>query len=150
MARRGSTTRIRSGDRYVNVEGLAELQKALRSLPKELRRDLTRANRMAASLVAQRARSRAIAQGSTAAHAAPSIRASATQTSAGVAIGGGSHPEALGAEFGSLRFKQFKPWLGSGPDAGYFLYPTIRNDEGAWIEPYEDLIDTITRKAGLR
>lgn len=33
----------------------------------------------------------------------------------------------FGAEFGSKRFRQFRPWTGNDTQAGYFLYPTIRD-----------------------
>ena len=31
-----------------------------------------------------------------------------------------------GAEFGSIQYKQFKMWRGNSDDAGYFLWPAIR------------------------
>lgn len=139
--------RIRSG--AVEVHGLGELQRALRALPKEHKKAVTKANRDAATIVARGAKSRAMARGGVAAHVAPSIRASAGQTSAGVAFGGARWPMAAGAEFGSMRFKQFDPWTGNGPDAGYFVYPTIRDDDGEWMGPYQESLDEAIRKAGL-
>ena len=139
--------RIKTG--AVEVKGLAELSRALRALPKEHRKAVTKANRDAANIVAKGAKSRALARGGVSAHVAPSIRASAGQTSAGVAFGGPKFPMAGGAEFGSLKFKQFDSWTGNGPDAGYFVYPTIRDDDGEWIGPYQESLDDAIRKAGL-
>lgn len=142
-----AVTRIKSGS--VDVEGLRELQRALRELPKEHRRELTKANKEAANIVTGRAKARAFSLGGVAAHVAPGIRASAGQTSAGVAFGGPAYPMAGGAEFGSIKYKQFAPWRGNGPDAGYFVYPTIRDDAGEWIEPYEESIRDAIKRAGL-
>ena len=54
-----------------------------------------------------------------------------------------------GAEFGSYRYHQFKPWRGSSSDAGYFLYPSIRDDAGRIEEEYRDAVDDLIKRAGL-
>lgn len=38
----------------------------------------------------------------------------------------GGQPWSMGAEYGSLAYKQFLPWRGNGPDAGYFFWPAVR------------------------
>lgn len=141
-------TRVRSG--LVNVEGLRELSRSLDELGPDLKREVRQANKEAATFVADKAGSRARSLGSTAAHAAPSIKASAGYTSAGVGFGGAAHPEAPGAEFGGQRrptTQQFEPWRGNGSRAGYFVYPTIREETEKILEPYEEALDRVARKA---
>lgn len=144
-------TRIRSG--AVQVEGLAELSRALKQLEDiESRREIRMANKTAADYVAGHARDRAYSLGSTAGHVAPSIKASAGYQSAGVAFGGSGFPMAMGAEFGGQRRKttqQFEPWRGSDSDAGYFLYPTIRERADEIVEPYKDAIQELLARIGL-
>lgn len=140
-------TRISSG--AVNVEGLAELSKALKKLEggKELSRELRIANKEAATFVKNKATARGQSLGSTAAMIAPTLKASAGATSAGVSLG--SHPAAAGAEFGGrgrATTQQFQPHKGT---TGYFVYPTIRDSAEEIVKPYEEAIDRLVRKAGL-
>jgi hypothetical protein len=82
--------------------------------------------------------------------AAGTLRNASTGSAASVGFGRG-FPGAMGAEFGAsqntrrrrssgdyLGLNQFKVWSGSGLDAGYFVWPGIRQaaEEGA-----EDLAD---------
>ena len=69
---------------------------------------------------------------------------------------GGKFPAALGAEFGADRnqrrigrphgtvaavtgWNQFKPWRGSSSDAGYFLWPAIREQSAEIVNRYDEL-----------
>jgi len=136
----------------ISIEGLPELQAALRLLDRDLEKELRKANREVAKFVADDARSAASALGSTAAKAAPSLKASAGSAYAGVSLGGGAYPFAAGAEFGGQRrptTMQFEPWRGTGEDAGYFLYPTIRRDAERIEEEYGAALDDLIRRAGL-
>lgn len=142
--------RIRTGGTVgINVEGLPELSRALKSIDPNLQKELRATNRKVAQEVTEAARGRALGLGSVAAKTAPSLRASAGATSAGVGMGGPGFEFAGGAEFGSLRFKQFQPWRGNGPEAGYFLYPTIRDKADDIVETYDDAMQEIIRKADL-
>lgn len=140
-------TRIRSG--AVQVEGLAELSRALKKLEggKELSRELREANKDAATYVKDKASGRGRSLGSTAAMIAPMLKASAGAQSAGVSLG--SHPAAAGAEFGGRgrpTTQQFQPHRGRD---GYFVYPTIRDSAEEIVKPYEEAIDRLIKKAGL-
>ncbi len=133
----------------IRVEGLNELVARLKVLEAGSEVAVRLANKEAATFVTAGARAAASALGGVAAHAAPSLKASAGVKSAGVALGGGDHPEALGAEFGGGRratTQQFKPWLGH---TGYFLYPTIRRDHEKIDETYRAALDKIIKEAGL-
>jgi hypothetical protein len=143
MARRSA------GNDAIHVEGLPELKRALDGLGPGLKGELRKTNKTVADIVATDARSAARSLGSTAAHVAPSVKASAGALFAGVALGGPGYDPAMGAEFGSDKFKQFQQWRGGGEGAGYFLYPTIRRDaERIGIE-YEKSMDDLLRKAQL-
>lgn len=139
--------RIRSGT--VSVEGLRELSKALKELDPALQKELRATNKEVATFVANDARAAALSLGSVAAKTAPSIKASAGTQSASVSFGGPAFPFAGGAEFGSHQFKQFKPWTGNGSDAGYFVYPSIRQDADRIETEYTKALDAVIRKAGL-
>lgn len=138
-------SRIRTGT--IQVEGLRELSRALKSMPKEVGKDLQKTNKAVAGFVAKDAKSAASALGGVAAKAAPSIRATASKTSAGVSFGGAAYPFAGGAEFGSIRYKQFQPWRGSSSDAGYFIYPTIRRDADRIATEYTQALDDFIGRA---
>lgn len=158
MASRG---RIKTGT--IEVEGLAQLSKALKELDPQLQKELRGANKEVADDVAQGARSRAASElGAMGAHFAPGIKASAGAQSAGVALDGRKYPGILGAEFGAgqdrerdrktgryMGFRQFEPWRGNSTGAGYFLYPTIRDRAPDISNKYEQLIDDLIKKAGL-
>lgn len=143
-------TKIRSG--AVEVSGLRELNKALKELGPQFPKEMRKTNKAVAEDVASEARSRALSLGGVAAKAAPSVKASAGATSGGVAVGSNSAPWALGAEFGGGRRKttqQFKPWRGSGASAGYFVYPTIRENADEIVEAYSEGMDELLKRVGL-
>lgn len=139
--------RIRSGD--VQVRGLAELNRTLRALGPDVQKELKETNRSVAEFVADDAKGAAHSLGGVAAKVAPSIKAKAGNTSAGVSFGGAAYPMAGGAEFGSIKYKQFKPWRGNGSDAGYFLYPAIRRDAERITTEYTHALDRLMRRHGL-
>ena len=139
--------RIRSGT--VEVHGLTELNRALRGISKEAQGDLKEASRKVAEFVASDAKAAAYSLGGVAAHVAPSIGRVGGVSSAGVAFGGARYPMAGGAEFGSIRYKQFKPWRGNSSSAGLFVYPSIRRDADRIETEYRDAIDGLLEKYGL-
>lgn len=76
---------------------------------------------LASTAIVKRAVVSAISQGSVAAKSAVDISTGGP----GVVVYGGNAYN-FGAEFGAYRYHQFKTWLGNKDDAGYFLWPTIR------------------------
>lgn len=142
--------RINATDQGVRVEGLNELNRALRQMGgPELQKELKEAGKTVAEKVASDARTNAMSLGGVAAKVAPSIKASARNTGAGVRFGGAKYPFAGGAEFGSLQFKQFKPWRGNTSDAGYFLYPSIRSNSDTIADEYLSAVEDLARRNGL-
>lgn len=148
--------RIRTSGENVrlDVEGLNELNRALRALGgREFQTQLRDASKEVATEVASDAKAKAYSLGGVAAHVAPSIAASAGYTSAGVALGGASHPAAMGAEFGGgarPTTRQFKPWRGSGSNAGYFVYPAIRDNADMIGDRYLSAVDAILRRHDMK
>lgn len=142
--------KINAKGQGVKVTGLVELNKALKALGPEVQKELKAANFEVGSMVADDARSIALGLGDVAAKVAPSIKATKTAVGAAVSFGGAAYPFAGGAEFGALRFKQFKTWRGNGSDAGYFVYPAIRQDADQIETTYVERIDDIMRKNGMK
>lgn len=153
-----SSRKIRSGT--LAIEGLAELNKALRALGPEMQNELRDTNRFVAQFVAADARSAASALGGVAAHVAPSIKAVGGNRSAGVAFGGARYPMAAGAEFGAGHnvvrsrttggykgYNQFDAWSGNDTRAGYFVYPAIRQDSSRIETEYGKAMDRLLKKA---
>ena len=129
----------------IKVQGLADLRRELKKL--DLTEDLKEANNRVALLVVDEAQKRARALGRMEAKAAESLAAGRAQAKATVAFGGTKAPFALGAEFGAMRYKQFREWRGSGATAGYWLYPAIRDETPRIIDVYGDELMRITAKA---
>lgn len=131
----------------VKVEGLTELRKALKAVDAGLPKELGQVHRKLGDMVVTEAQARARGLGGVAAKSAPSLRAASQAARAQITLGGARAPYALGAEFGSGRYKQFKPWRGSDADAGYFLYPTIRANRDRITEEYERMLDELLNRA---
>ena len=133
----------------IQVKGLTEFRKSLKDLNSQFPRELAKINQDVAKDVADAAQSAAQNLGGVAAKSAPAISAVRSQVVSAVKLNGAAYPYALGAEFGSVKYKQFKAWRGNGSDAGYFLFPTIRKkvDDGSIINKYADAIDKLAKSA---
>jgi hypothetical protein len=138
------STRIKSG--AIEVEGLAQLSRALKELGPDFSRELRLTNKSVADMVADDARAAAYSIGGVAAHVAPGIKSTAGIRSAGVSFGGSAYPMAGGAEFGSIKYPQFAPYRGSGSDAGYFVYPSIREDASEIADKYIDAVNVVIER----
>lgn len=142
--------KIRASDQGVRVQGLNELNKALRELGgRELQKELKDVGLSVAKKVANDAQGKAMSLGGVAAKVAPSIRAQASNTGAGVTFGGNAYPFAGGSEFGSLKYTQFQPYRGNDSNAGYYVYPAIRSNADTIADEYLDAIYDLARRNGL-
>jgi hypothetical protein len=112
------SSKIRSDT--VRVVGLPELSKALKEIGPDAQKELREASKRVAGFVADDARAAAQSLGGVAAHVAPSI--------------------------GSIKYHQFKPWRGNSSDAGYFLYPAIRQDADRIETEFTDAVDDIIKR----
>lgn len=135
----------------IHVEGLTQLNRALKQMEPGLQAEFREANKEVATTVAQHAKSKAMSLGGVAAKTAPDITATySVSRSAGVSFGGARAPWGAGAEFGGRgrpTTQQFQPWLGNGPGAGYFVYPTIRDDAELIEQHYTKAVDDLIRRA---
>lgn len=137
----------------VEVHGLKEFNKALKEADKKYSKELRAANVAASRRVVTRAKAIAAMRGGVAAKAATSLRALASVKGAQIKLGGDRYPYALGAEFGSLQFRQFPTWRGNQwvawgtSGVGYFLHPAIRDQYDEIVEEYGEAIDRIMRDA---
>lgn len=134
-------------DERVRVTGLKELARELKTIDRSWGKELAKAAKEAAKIIATDAKRRGVSAGSTLAKAAESFKPGGTQRGGYVKIGGSDYPYALGAEFGSDRYPQFQPWRGAGQNAGYALYPAIRGKREEVVEQYGHAIDELTRRA---
>lgn len=131
----------------VTVPGLDDFRRDLKAMGDDLARELGQANRAAAEIVGDRARSKAQSLGGVHAKTGPSIKESGASATVRISIGGPKYPFALGAEFGSKQFLQFPVWAGNGDDAGYMLNPAIRETQGQFMAVYEQMLQDLSRRA---
>lgn len=133
-------------DVRIEVEGLNQLRKDLKAVDGKLVKELGQAYKQIGDMVITAASARAAGLGGVAAKSAQALKATARSTEVTIRLDGQRFPYALGAEFGGSQ-AQFKPWRGSGPDAGYFLYPTIRSDSQKILDAFNEAIDKATKLA---
>lgn len=118
------------------MRGLRELARDARRVDKRINAATRRGNRLLANQVRDKVRDAMSAFGSTPAKAAKGVSATVSDIRAGIKIGGSRYPFAVGAEFGALRWRQFSnghpgPWRGNDENAGYFLWPHVRQIEAS-------------------
>ncbi len=99
------------------------------------------ANAKIVSLAAVAARAKASGMGGVAAKSAPAVSYKVELSRGVIQLDGETFPWALGAEFGSSRFKQFAPWT----RGGYFLMPTLK--EQRQTEHWEEALDDALSEA---
>lgn len=134
----------------VQVSGLKELRRDLRKLgtPDQMK-ELKAANATVANIIVNAARGQASTRMQQ--RAAATLRVS-NSVYAAVRFGTGFRG-AMGAEFGAARgmprqgvpgfqrytgWNQFEGWKGNGSEAGYFLWPAIRDKTGEVLNTYAD------------
>lgn len=136
MARRSRTS-------STELIGLRELLRGLDYAEKHWKEAEQAFFEIAVQSIIERARATARSEGRLEAKAAEDLK----RGGAGVVVYGGQG-YSRGAEFGSYQYKQFETWRGNGDDAGYFLWPTIREfrDED-FINQYAENVLSILKKA---
>jgi hypothetical protein len=140
-----------AGGPAVQINGLKALQADLRALDKTLPRELRKVNLSVAQFIAERAKAVSTGLGGQHAKVADVIKAVAEQRSAAVKITATEAvPYALGAEFGAghnsarqrksgtyLGYNALPSWRGNSTDAGYSVYPTVRDSGEDIAAAYE-------------
>jgi hypothetical protein len=154
-------TRLASSS--IDVANLREFQRALRDVDAKMPRELRVVNLRAAKIVAEDAASTMAGQPGVAKRVASSIKAIAQQREAAVRIGRTSVRKGtamiLGSEFGGGLHRagnptprgghttQFPAHRGSGGDAGYAVYPSIRKNRAQVIDLYGEWLEDLAREA---
>lgn len=141
----------------VQVEGLRELRRALKQVEETLPRELRATNkRVVEQVVLPEARRRGqqtrlnVAGRETrlGSRGVATIRPVASQTSAGIAMGGARAPWAVGHEWGSTgRYPQFPARPTGGPSPGFILYPVVREKQQEIVAAYTAAIEPLLRHA---
>lgn len=144
----------------VEIQGLKSFQAELRSLSKDLPKELRPIHLKAANLVAPKAAASFASRRGVSSAVAASVKAMAQQRVAIVRIGGsGKAASALGAEFGGGKYRkgnpspaggytsQFEPWRGNGARAGYSLFPALRSSTDEIVDLYGDALEDLARRA---
>ena len=157
--------RARRTDATVNVKGLDQFRRELRKIQQEGGADgislLKEANTRVANYVIAKAQAKAAGVGRMQHKAALSMRAGKQQARATIIGGGAKMPYFFGAEFGAypgvrrtrnnrnfVGFNQFERWKRPGNgNAGYFLFPTMRDESRKIIDMYGDELDKIAATA---
>lgn len=131
----------------VETRGLDQFRRELRKLDNraEIEDKLKDTNKQVADVVVVEAQLRAFTPLQR--KAAQSLKSGRQLARAVVSGGGARYPFFGGAEFGAIQYHQFEPWRGSGRDAGYFLYPAIRDITPELVDMYGDKIEQLARSA---
>ncbi len=133
----------RSRTTQTELIGLRELLKGLNYAESQWKEAEQAFFEIAVQSIIERARATAATEGRLEAKAAEDLKRGGT----GVIVYGGQG-YSRGAEFGSYQYKQFETWKGNGDDAGYFLWPSIREfrDED-FINEYAENVLKILKQA---
>lgn len=122
----------------IRLQGMREFRSELRALDKRFGQGIRRANKRAAELVAGRARALLLAGPGQAPATASTVKALAGQAYASVRMGG--NPTAMGDNFGSIYYTQFRPWKHKG-EGDYGLYKAIGETRSDVVDQYGDFVD---------
>lgn len=135
------------GSSSFRVHGLDELTNALDYVGDHLEEELHRAAVTIAGKEAKAVRSAAQSIGGVAAHSAGAVYADTSGKYPGVGLDGAGFPTAWGAEAGARAYPQFPEYV--GPDDGYFLYPTVADDEDRITDDLAEAVEHLLKKADL-
>ena len=147
----------------IEVKGLAELQAELKKVDAKLPRELTKAHKRVAMTVMAEAQSTMSALNVPKAdEAATGMKPAGGQKWAGIKLAA-ENPYVRAVEFGTswhrvfgrwveaskMKRRVYQPWGGNGEDAGYALYPTLRQflRTPRFEETYHGALDDVYAKA---
>lgn len=148
----------------VDRDELARFRADLRALGPQWPKELRSAHKDIADDVASSARGRATSLGGVHAKAASLIKGKGDQRSARVGPVGGKGignvafwgaKRSTGWNAGNQGAPQHPEWVGNswdvgGPGGPYAINETIRTEQAQIIGRYDDLIDTLARRAGFK
>jgi hypothetical protein len=130
----------------IKVEGLAEVNRALRKLDKDAPKGLRLANNEAADLLVSKTIPK-IPRKSGA--AAKSVRAQSTRTSARVSIGGPRAPYLPWLDFGGQGRIAGRPAPRQFIKEGRYVFPTLEENQSQIGKALQDALGKVVADAGL-
>lgn len=150
MAKRNLTVSL-------EVEGAAELMAAFSRLPAAVQERVAQAGELIADTEVPRLRAAAQADSPQAALVAPSISSKAGEYPMIVAGGSGKIPGTnarygdvlFGAEFGGGKRRSTQQFRKHKGTEGYWLFPTLRDDQAEMVAAYEVAMIRAREDAGL-
>jgi hypothetical protein len=132
------------------VEGLDDIVSGLRRV--QLQKAASEASQSVTKPLQEKARTKWASQDIRPSQARSAVGRTATQRAAGIVLRYSRHPYAAGVEFGSLAFRQFRPWRGNrftvapGSSTGYVIQDTIAENMDETEKMYADTLqDAIAR-----
>jgi hypothetical protein len=129
----------------VHVRGLKEYKAALRDIDKNLGGELRKGLNEVAQLIIDVARPK-VPYLTGAAQA--SMKAGSTQNAAQIKVGGTAAPHYMWLEFGG-RVGRNKSVVRPFIKEGRYVYPTAAQKHDALVDKLEDVIGSLTRRAGF-
>lgn len=138
-----------AGER-VYVEGLAELRRNLRAIDRRLPKEISKAGKKAALIVAQEARPHVPRGPQAGGHAASSIKPRATQKGAQVQEGGARFPYMPWIDFGGvIRPRDGQEIRRVYRRKGRFIWAAFARRKREVMDAYMDALRDAMRAAGL-
>lgn len=130
----------------IKVEGLADVNRALRKLDKDAPKGLRTANNEAADLLVSRTIPKIPR---VTGRAAKSVRAQSTRTSARVSIGGPRAPHMPWLDFGGEGRRPGRPAARPFIKQGRYIFPTLAENEDEIGRTLVRALDQVVTDAGL-
>lgn len=137
----------------IRVSGLREFKAALKQIDTQLGPELRIGLNEVAQVVINRARPQVPRRTG---RAAASMKPGSTQDRAQIKVGGNAAPHYPWLDFGGSVGRGHRPGVaGSGSvkrpfiKKGRYVYPTAERAQGELIDKLEDVLGTLTRKAGF-
>lgn len=137
----------------IKVVGLKSLVRDLKAADSSLGRAVSKSLRDTTKrIVEPAAKANAAAAPKAPSEAPAAFKAFATQSGAGIKIGYAKYGWAAGTEFGSLAYRQFRPWVGNrhtgaAPFPGYIAGKAIRDNldrlESEWLDDVTEALGWI-------
>jgi len=144
---------VQHAGQAVVVEGLRESIRGLKQIDKSLPRVVSKAARdIAKEIVAPEAQKRWRDQRIKPSVATQAVKGSGTTAGGQVKVRYKTFPYAAGVEYGSLAFKQFRPWRGNkftvapGTSTGYVAQDAIRDTLPEVEDRWNDDVMRLIRK----
>lgn len=111
-----------AGRTNLQVQGLSDFVRDLGMIPSQVAAAERIFGAVSARSVVERARQQALSGSRIQVRSAGDVIVG----SAANTVMYGGKPWNMGAEFGAIQYPQFEPWRGNKDEAGYFLWPAIR------------------------